>query len=554
LHTLFVASHAFVPCEFVHTSPHFEQFVAVPSGVSQPLAVLPSQLAKPALQLPNVQVPVVHDALAFGKLHLTLQSPQSVSVLTLRSQPLSALPSQLLKPLLHTGEQDAAPGEPTQLFTLFNETQALPQDAQSVFVPSGVSQPALAVQSAKPALQPVSTQLPVAQEEVPCGSEHGVAQLPQSVSVLSGVSQPLSGLPSQLLKPAVQAGAHAKLPAEPLHEVVPWPFVQVSPQLPQFEVVPSCTSQPLAVLLSQFAKPALQAVNVHVPVLHEADALGNEQATLQLPQSVSVRTLRSQPLSGLPSQLLKPALQLGLQAYAPAEPLHAVVPFCAVQTWPQALQFVTVSSCVSQLPFESQSSVPGSHVVATQLPVAHDSAEFGTSQAVLHVPQLVRLVRLVSQPLFGFESQSPKSDPLQLKVQPVLVLQAAVPCAFVHDSPQVRQFAVVPEVVSQPAWLVQSKKPALQAETTQLPVEHEDTAFGRLQVAPQSPQFVSVRTSVSQPFARLPSQLLNPVAQLGLHAKFGAVPPHEVEPWPLLHTSPQVLQFELVPSWVSQPA
>ena len=45
---------------------------------------------------------------------------------------------------------------------------------------------------------------------------------------------------------------------------------------------------------------------------HDADAFGKEQATLQSPQSVSVRMLRSQPLSGLPSQLLKPLLQLGV--------------------------------------------------------------------------------------------------------------------------------------------------------------------------------------------------------------------------------------------------
>lgn len=84
------------------------------------------------------------------------------------------------------------------------------------------------------------------------------------------------------------------------------------PQAPQFEIVPSCTSQPFEVLASQLAKPAVQLPNVHVPVAHEAEAFGNEQATLQLPQSVSVVTLRSQPLSGFESQLLKPAPQLGV--------------------------------------------------------------------------------------------------------------------------------------------------------------------------------------------------------------------------------------------------
>lgn len=234
--------------------------------------------------------------------------------------------------------------------------------------------------------------------------------------------------------------------------------------------------------------------------------------------------------------------------------MQLVVPFCAVHTWPHALQFVTVLSWVSQLPFESQSSKPAEHVVARQLPVLHDSLEFGMSHTVPHVPQLVRLVSDVSQPLFGFESQLPQSDPLHVKAQPVLVLHAVVPWAFVHDSPHVRQFESVPDVVSQPAWLVQSKKPVLQAETTHDPVEQDDVAFGKLQVAPQSPQFVSVCTSVSQPLPALPSQLLKPLAQVGLHAKFGAVPPHEVVPCALLQASPQALQFEVVPSWVSQPA
>ena len=231
-----------------------------------------------------------------------------------------------------------------------------------------------------------------------------------------------------------------------------------------------------------------------------------------------------------------------------------MVPFCALQMWPQALQFVTVLSCVSQLPFESQSSKPAAHVVARHAPVLHDSLEFAMSHAVPQVWQSVRLVRLVSQPLFGFESQLPQSDPLQVKVQPLVVLQAVVPCPFVHASPQLRQFESVPFWVSQPAWLVQSKKPELQADTLHVPVAQVEVAFGRLHVTPQSPQLVSVCRSVSQPFPALPSQLLNPLAQLGLHAKFGAVPAHDVVPCVFAHPSPHAAQFELVPSCVSQPA
>lgn len=197
-HTLLLALHEVVPWEFEHTSPQAEQFVGVPSGVSQPFAVLPSQLAKPALQLANVHVPVLHDAVAFGSEQGVLQSPQSVSVRMLRSQPLSAFESQLLKPALHDGEHVYEPADPVHALVPFCATHASPHEPQLLLVPSCVSQPALALQSAKPALQPVSTQAPDVQEALPCGALHGVPQAPQSVSVFSGVSQPLSGLASQL--------------------------------------------------------------------------------------------------------------------------------------------------------------------------------------------------------------------------------------------------------------------------------------------------------------------------------------------------------------------
>jgi hypothetical protein len=42
---------------------------------------------------------------AFVREHPTLQSPQSLLVVMLRSHPLSGLASQLLKPAVHTGAQ-----------------------------------------------------------------------------------------------------------------------------------------------------------------------------------------------------------------------------------------------------------------------------------------------------------------------------------------------------------------------------------------------------------------------------------------------------------------
>ena len=45
--------------------------------------------------------------------------------------------------------------------------------------------------------------------ELACGSAQACPHAPQSVSVLSGVSQPLAPSPSQLSQPSEQVGVHA---------------------------------------------------------------------------------------------------------------------------------------------------------------------------------------------------------------------------------------------------------------------------------------------------------------------------------------------------------
>ena len=93
-----------------------------------------------------------------------------------------------------------------------------------------------------------------------------------------------------------------------------------------------------------------------------------------------------------------------------------------------------------------------------------------------------------------------------------------VPLALLQASPQLAQLASVPRVVSQPAAAVQSPKPALQVPMVQVPVAHDAAAFGKPHATPQSPQLVSERMFVSQPFSTLVSQLLKPVAHVGVQA------------------------------------
>jgi hypothetical protein len=67
---------------------------------------------------------------------------------------------------------------------------------------------------------------------------------PHALGVLSAASQPLFGFPSQLPKPVAQLGVQTRLPALPVHAVVPLEFVHCTLQAPQAATVLSCVSQP----------------------------------------------------------------------------------------------------------------------------------------------------------------------------------------------------------------------------------------------------------------------------------------------------------------------
>jgi hypothetical protein len=318
-------------------------------------------------------------------------------------------------------------------------------------------------------------------------------------------------------------------------------LLQALPQPAQFEAVPSWVSQPAAAL--QSANPAAQLLSVQVPVAQLALAFGNEQATPHAPQAPRVRMLVSQPLSGMPSQSLKPASQVGAQPLA----VQLVAPWALLQLSPQAVQLLSVPSAVSQPVMAVQSANPALQLLAVQLPPPQDSLEFGMSQLCPQAPQFETDQIEVSQPFSGLASQV--SQPwLQLGTQP-LALQLLVPCALEQALPQLLQFASVPSGVSQPAAPVQSAKPAPQLEIRQVPVAHDSLALARSQVTPQSPQFPSARTLVSQPLPRLPSQLFQPASQLGVQPLAAQL----VAPWLLLQASPQPLQLASVPRGVSQP-
>lgn len=207
-----VPPHAVEPIAHTHAPPAHDAPVthAIPQPpqcaelvsvlASQPFIALPSQFAKPVLHAPSVHVLAAQLAAALGREHAAPHAPQCASVfVVLVSQPLTALPSQLPKPMLH------AP----------------------------------------------SVQLPVVHDAAALGREHTIPHAPQwLVLLLVLVSQPLLSVPSQSPKPALHVPIEHTLAA---HAGAALLRVHATPQPPQLEVLlVMLISQPLPALLSQF--------------------------------------------------------------------------------------------------------------------------------------------------------------------------------------------------------------------------------------------------------------------------------------------------------------
>ena len=164
--------------------------------------------------------------------------------------------------------------------------QGTPQPPQFELVLSWVSQPSfalfsLALQSSQPVLHETIEQTPDDEHAaVPWLFVHAWPQAPQSLSVLSGVSQPLFLLPSQSPQPEAQVGE------QPLdvQALSPCALAQASPQFRQLSFVPSATSQPSVGTPLQSLWPdshwsSSQSLFTHLP-----EALGNAHMWPQSPQ------------------------------------------------------------------------------------------------------------------------------------------------------------------------------------------------------------------------------------------------------------------------------
>ena len=113
----------------------------------------------------KVQVPVAHEAAAFGNEQATPHAPQSSSVSVGVSQPLLRLESQSAYPVAQVGSQPFARQALVPCALLHVSSQL----RQCSGEPSCVSQPSPLVQSANPEAQPVSTHSRLRQAALPFG-------------------------------------------------------------------------------------------------------------------------------------------------------------------------------------------------------------------------------------------------------------------------------------------------------------------------------------------------------------------------------------------------
>jgi hypothetical protein len=215
---------------------------------------------------------------------------------------LAGSPSQSAKPAEQVYAQAPAEHAAVALVRGEHAVPQAPQFARSRVVSTSQPLPALASQSAKPALQLATPHAPAAHDPDALAGAQAIPQPPQWARLVRvSASQPFVAVASQSAKPAAQpATPHA--PAA--HDPVAFAGAQPIPQPPQWaRLVAVSTSQPFAALVSQSRNDPAQLATPHAPAAHDPVALAGAQAIPQPPQWARVALVStSQPSAGVALQ------------------------------------------------------------------------------------------------------------------------------------------------------------------------------------------------------------------------------------------------------------
>lgn len=246
-------------------------------------------------------------------------------------------------------------------------------------------------------------------------------------------------------------------------------------------------------------------------------ACASAQTVVHVPQcSASPDRSVSQPLDRSASQLPQPELH----AIEHAPLTHVGAPAELLQTLPHAPQWFTfVTRFVSHpLPVSpSQLPQPLTHAANVHVPVAQEATAFGSEQATAHPPQSVSVLVPVSQPLFGFASQSAK--PARQVGPHAPAVQLVDPLALVHWMPHAPQSLTLARLVSQPLSALPSQLAhPVSHVIAHTPLRHEPVPWLVLHALLHAPQLATLESrSVSHPLVLTWSQLPYPRSQARLH-------------------------------------
>ncbi len=357
--------------------------------ISQPFVGSLSQLAKPVPHAVIAQALAVHALVALESAHACPQTPQfdeSVAVFT-----------QVLPQRVRPAPQVHVP--PTQVCVPTHARPQAPQFAMSVLRFASQPSDAAALQFAKPVRHPMTTQPPALQPLLDaCASAQVVPHEPQFAGSLAVAAQYCAEPVPQVARGDAQV-------------VVQWPLehtwpagheVPHAPQLPLSVLV--FTSQPLAPLPSQFAKPTEHAPRAQLPPMQVDAALGSAQRWPQVPQfASSAWRFDSQPFAAVPSQSPKDALHTCTVQAPLAQPFAAT--FGSAQAVPHAPQFdgsmeVFAQNCAEPVPQVAS----GDAQVVRHMPPEHT---WPAPQVVPHAPQFALSVCVfTSQPSAAMALQS----------------------------------------------------------------------------------------------------------------------------------------------------
>lgn len=208
----------------------------------------------------------------------------------------------------------------------------------------------------------------------------------------------------------------------PMHELT-WqlPLTHSAPPVHEVPQVPQCaasdrvfTSQPLAALASQSAKPALHSPSPQVAAVHVAAALGYAHAVAQLPQWLGLlRKSDSQPSVALALQSPK----FALHAYPHAVPSQLAEALAGTVHVVQLVPHVATAAFDTHAP--EQSWKPALHATPQLVPLQVAVPLGGTVHAEHAAPQLATLAFDTHAPAQSWKPAlhvKPQAVPLQVAV------------------------------------------------------------------------------------------------------------------------------------------